>query len=127
MFEGGVRSASFVYSSLIPEAQRGAVHHGLFHSVDWLPTLVGRLSRSHAQLAPAAAATTVAKHSVGVTQVGLAGGSTAKNLPLDGKDIWSSLLAGGRTSPHDELPINIAACGADFKGESIVDGPQVIV
>ena len=84
-----------MYSSLIPEASRGTVHHGLFHSVDWLPTLAG-----------------------------LAGASTSKNLPLDGVDVWDSLLAGGRSSPRTEIPVNIAACGDDFKGQSIVDGPQ---
>lgn len=95
VFEGGVRSASFIYSDLIPPAMRGTVHHGLFHSVDWLPTLTK-----------------------------LAGASTSKNLPLDGVDIWPALLEGGRASPHTELPINIAACGTDYTGESIVDGPQ---
>lgn len=96
VFEGGVRSASFVYSSLIPQAARGTVHRGLFHSVDWLPTLAG-----------------------------LAGASTEQNLKLDGVDIWQALLAGGSDSPRTEVPVNIAACGADAKGaQTIVDGPQ---
>eukprot|EP00041_Stephanoeca_diplocostata_P028191 m.789830 g.789830 ORF g.789830 m.789830 type:complete len:513 (+) comp23325_c0_seq6:97-1635(+) len=82
VFEGGVRSAAFVYSSLLPKSIRGTVHHGLFHSVDWLPTLTG-----------------------------LAGASTTKNLPLDGVDIWPALLQGGTTSPRTEIPVDIAACG----------------
>lgn len=58
------------------------------------------------------------------TLTSLAGASTAKNLPLDGMDIWQALLDGGRTSPRDEIPVNIAACGGDTKYQSIVDGPQ---
>lgn len=82
VFEGGVRSASFIYSSLIPEAKRGSVHSGLFHAVDWLPTLAG-----------------------------LAGASTSQNLPLDGYNLWDALLAGGSESPRNEIPVEIAACG----------------
>jgi len=93
VFEGGVRSASFVFSSNLPS---GTKHTGLFHSTDWLPTLVN-----------------------------LAGGSTKDNLPLDGFDIWESLKTGGSASPRSEIPVNIAACGADApKTQSIVDGPQ---
>lgn len=44
---------------------------------------------------------------------------------VDGLDIWSAIAAGGRVSPRSEIPVNIAACGADAKGaQSIVDGPQ---
>eukprot|EP00040_Diaphanoeca_grandis_P003956 m.26502 g.26502 ORF g.26502 m.26502 type:complete len:512 (+) comp15428_c0_seq1:208-1743(+) len=96
VFEGGVRSASFIYSPLIPVARRGTVHNGLFHSVDWLPTLTN-----------------------------LAGGSTTKNLELDGFDIWPALLEGGTASPRTEIPVNIAACGNASNGaDTIVDGPQ---
>ena len=38
---------------------------GLYHVTDWLPTIVG-----------------------------LAGGNTSRNLPLDGVDIWSSITTG---------------------------------
>jgi len=93
VFEGGVRAASFVYSSDL--AHPGSQHHGLFHAVDWLPTLAGR-----------------------------AGASTAANLPLDGFDIWGAIQAGGRASPRTEVPVEIAACGGDFGGQTIVDGPQ---
>merc|ERR1719253_1968737 len=57
--------------------------------------------------------------------VNLAGGDTKKNLPLDGVDIFKALQAGGSESPRVEIPINIAACGADANGtQSIVKGPQ---
>ncbi|EDQ92469.1 uncharacterized protein MONBRDRAFT_2548, partial [Monosiga brevicollis MX1] len=63
VFEGGVRSAAFVWSRQLTNP--GSVHHGLFHSVDWLPTLAR-----------------------------LAGADTSANLPLDGLDIWDALQAG---------------------------------
>eukprot|EP01065_Artemidia_motanka_P039729 TRINITY_DN4891_c0_g1_i1.p1 TRINITY_DN4891_c0_g1~~TRINITY_DN4891_c0_g1_i1.p1 ORF type:complete len:505 (+),score=170.84 TRINITY_DN4891_c0_g1_i1:72-1586(+) len=95
LFEGGVRSTAFISAPQLAH-RAGEQHSGLFHSADWLPTLVG-----------------------------LAGGETAKNLPLDGKDIWQALLSGAG-SPHDEIPINIAACGSD-KSVSEVDGPQAAI
>eukprot|EP01052_Picozoa_sp_SAG31_P027475 SAG31_NODE_2576_length_5452_cov_2.351018_5_plen_183_part_00 len=79
----------------------------------------------------------------------LAGASTAKNQKLDGYDIWPAINSGDHSSsPRTEIPVyhrcitvcischiyeiylyvyhqvNIAACGADFKGQTIVDGPQ---
>ena len=96
VFEGGVRSAAFVWYAPLNAEQGGRWHDGLFHSTDWLPTLVG-----------------------------LAGGSTTRNLPLDGFDLMPALRQGGSASPRDELPVNIAACGADAVGvQSIIDGPQ---
>eukprot|EP00730_Choanoeca_flexa_P001445 TRINITY_DN10639_c0_g3_i5.p1 TRINITY_DN10639_c0_g3~~TRINITY_DN10639_c0_g3_i5.p1 ORF type:complete len:432 (+),score=78.88 TRINITY_DN10639_c0_g3_i5:186-1481(+) len=79
VFEGGVRSSAFVYYSKLNHP--GTVHNGLFHSVDWLPTIVN-----------------------------LVGGDTSRNLALDGMDIWPAIQA-GTGSPHRELPIEIAACG----------------
>lgn len=80
MFEGGVRSASFVYG--LPGATPGTVHAGLFHSVDWLPTLAK-----------------------------LGGADTSRNLALDGMDIAPAIVAGGVESPHSELPVQITGCG----------------
>eukprot|EP00051_Salpingoeca_urceolata_P028091 m.484938 g.484938 ORF g.484938 m.484938 type:complete len:538 (-) comp23603_c0_seq1:252-1865(-) len=94
-FEGGVRSAAFISWSGLKNP--GTFHHGLFHAVDWLPTLVG-----------------------------MAGGNTKRNLPLDGVDILAAIQAGGNTSPRDEIPVNIAACG-QHSPRSIVDGPQAAV
>ena len=81
------------------EARGGSSHGGLFHAVDWLPTLVK-----------------------------LAGGSTATSLPLDGYDVLPALMKGGAASPRDEVPVNIAACGPDAHGtRSIIDGPQAAI
>lgn len=88
VFEGGVRSTSFVYSADL--ANPGTVHHGLFHAVDWLPTLAAR-----------------------------AGAGTAANLPLDGFDLWDAIQAGGKESPRSEIPVEIAACGDDFNGTNV--------
>ena len=97
VFEGGVRSAAFVFwPNGLGDARAGTQHHGLFHATDWLPTIAG-----------------------------LAGADTSTNLPLDGVDIWPALLQGGTASPRAEVPIEIGACGPDAKKEStIVDGPQ---
>ena len=63
VFEGGVRSAAFIrYPPITGGARAGTVHAGLFHSVDWLPTIVA-----------------------------IVGGDTARNLPLDGLDITVSV------------------------------------
>lgn len=84
LYEGGIKVPGFVHSPLLPAAAKGTVHHGLFHVSDWLPTIV----RS------------------------IAGGSTARNLPLDGVDIWAAIMGGPAVpSPRTELLINLnAAC-----------------
>jgi len=64
IFEGGVRGVAFVWSRRLAPGE----HHGLAHSVDWLPTLAG-----------------------------LAGASTAATKPLDGLDMWPALLGHGVT------------------------------
>ena len=99
LFEGGVRSAAFIWYAPLNERLGGKVHEGLFHVVDWLPTLVT-----------------------------LAGGSTARNLPLDGFDLWPALQQGGSASPRAELPVNIGACGPDANGtQTIISGPQAAI
>jgi arylsulfatase A-like enzyme len=97
VFEGGVRSVAFVHARGLPHHSE---HWGLFHSTDWLPTLVN-----------------------------LAGGSLAKNLPLDGFDIWEALKAGGSASPRSEIPVNIAACGPGYTSgfQSMMEGPQAAI
>lgn len=99
VYEGGVRSAAFVWYAPLNLKMGGSTHGGLFHATDWLPTLVR-----------------------------LAGGSTHANLPLDGWDIWGALEEGGSSSPRTEIPVNIAACGPDANGtRSIITGPQAAV
>ena len=84
LYEGGVKVPGFVHSPLLPAAARGTVHLGLFHAADWLPTIV----RS------------------------IAGGSTKRNLALDGLDIWTAITGGpAAPSPRTELLHNLnAAC-----------------
>jgi hypothetical protein len=50
------------------------------------------------------------------TLVGIAGGSTARNLPLDGVDIWPAICGGPSTpSPRDEVLHTLnAACGMGY-------------
>ena len=39
LWEGGTRAVTFVHSALLPAGNRGRVKDGLFHIVDWAPTL----------------------------------------------------------------------------------------
>ena len=55
IWEGGTRVAGFIHSAMLPASVRGTVSNVMMHVTDWLPTIVA-----------------------------LAGGSTDRNLPLDG-------------------------------------------
>jgi len=73
IFEGGTRVAGFISSPLLPNRVKGTESHELFHVTDWLPTIVG-----------------------------LAGGTTSRNRPLDGHDIWESITTAS-PSPRTEM------------------------
>ena len=77
LYEGGVRVCAFAtWDGVIPAGKRVAEP---LHVVDWYPTLLR-----------------------------LAGGSLApdvQRLPLDGRDLWPTLVAGA-PSPHDEILLN---------------------
>ena len=76
LYEGGIRTPAIVHAAnpvLLPPARRGTTHGGWFHVSDWLPTFVR-----------------------------IAGGSTARNKPLDGFDVWPA-IAGGVETPRQEL------------------------
>ena len=69
VLEGGTKGTALVYSPhLLPKA--GFTYSGLFHAVDWLPTLV---------------------HGVAMVDI------TGKTKPLDGVDQWDALC--GRADP----------------------------
>lgn len=74
VYEGGCRGASFVAGPLLPARVRGTVNTQLSHAADWLPTLVG-----------------------------LAGGSTAGTLPLDGVDAWPAIVGRGKTTRNEVI------------------------
>jgi arylsulfatase A-like enzyme len=63
IWEGGTRVAGFVHSDLLPASVKGTISNSLFHVTDWLPTIVA-----------------------------MAGGNTARNLPLDGHNQWPTLM-----------------------------------
>jgi len=77
IWEGGTRVAGFVHSPLLPAKVQGTETHEMFHITDWLPTIVS-----------------------------LGKGSTARNLPLDGHNIWPALRTGG-SSPRTEFLYNV--------------------
>lgn len=85
-FEGGVRSAAFVWGEMLPKEIKGTTYRGLMHLTDWLPTLM---------------------------HVATDGAWTPAELPneLDGHDLWEALTTGG-PSPRVEILHNYAATGA---------------
>jgi hypothetical protein len=72
LYEGGMKVPTLLRSPLLPASLRGTENGKLYSVVDWLPTFVK-----------------------------LAGGSTAKNRPLDGYDIWPSLIGAGSADGAD--------------------------
>lgn len=80
-FEGGVRSASFIWGDLLPQHVQGTTYTGLIHISDWLPTFMG---------------------------LATGGTWTPKDLPkpIDGLDVWSA-VTNNRESPRSELVHNL--------------------
>ncbi len=99
VFEGGIRSAAFVRYPPLTGDMAGKTHNGLFHAVDWVPTIMSLVG---------------------------AGDRAGATLPLDGLDIGPALRQGGSVSPHTELPVQITACG-DGEPRSIVSGPGAAI
>ena len=92
LWEGGTRVPGFVSggSPLLPDAARGTVSHKLMHVTDWLPTLTG--------LAGAARPPRDGK-------------------PLDGLDVWRSIIDPETPSPRNEMLYNInPLCGGGQAG-----------
>ena len=76
IWEGGVRVPAFVHYWMLPDEIKGTESQALLHITDWLPTLVS-----------------------------LAGGSTRRNRPLDGFNIWPAIL--GNPNPRHEMLYNV--------------------
>lgn len=102
LWEGGVRSRSFVYAaspSLIPKARRGTTWSGLAHVSDVLPTLAGLAG---AKVAPAN------RTKVSFSTVNGAG-QAVDGVVTDGFDLWGAITE-GLPSPRTELlhqPLNM--------------------
>ena len=98
-FEGGVRSASFVASPLLPEAVRGTRNHGLFHIADWwavFAVLAGQPPKDDCDGC----------------------------VHLDGLDIWPEITARGAAPARTELLLGVTS-GAYRNGSyKIIAGPN---
>merc|ERR1712159_2714 len=92
LFEGGVRSTSFVTggSTMIPEAARGTTYSGLMHAVDL-------------------AATILALGGVNVSALAL-----SSSAPLDGLNHWDAIVGGENTSIRDHVPLNVVNNGTTY-------------
>lgn len=75
LWEGGVRGAGLVWS---PQLQRQRLFNGLFHLVDWLPTLYSA-----------------------------AGGNVSSIQCVDGVDLWPALIGKDEASLRKETLLNI--------------------
>ena len=76
-FEGGVRSAAFIHSPLLPAARRGRIYSGLLHLSDWYSTFAA------------------------LAGVNLSAASTGP-VPPDGFDVWPA-IANNATSPRHSI------------------------
>eukprot|EP00929_Paragymnodinium_shiwhaense_P113678 TRINITY_DN81982_c0_g1_i1.p1 TRINITY_DN81982_c0_g1~~TRINITY_DN81982_c0_g1_i1.p1 ORF type:complete len:617 (-),score=56.81 TRINITY_DN81982_c0_g1_i1:356-2116(-) len=91
LFEGGIRSVSWLFGGALPASVQGTRNHDLLHAVDILPTLAG-----------------------------LAGVASSE-LPhtLSGTDAWGSILGSKEHRVRrTELPINVA-CNRDLSPTAI--------
>merc|ERR1712232_352738 len=81
LFEGGIRSNSFVSGGFLPKAVRGTTSHGLMHITDWYAT--------YCRLAGVDPADPV--------------GEAAGVPPVDALDVWPMISGVNSTSPREEL------------------------
>jgi len=91
VWEGGTRGTSFVYWAGLRATSAISPYGGLAHAADWLPTIVSALGA--APLRP------------------------NETLPLDGVDLWPSLVAGA-ASPRADVYYGISQ---DHKGPAVRD------
>ena len=97
VWEGGVRSQTFVHWSGFPASVKGTVYGGLAHVVDWGVTLTAALGY-------------VARNDTGT-------GAGGEPIPaLDGLNLWPALLHGG-ASPRTEMLLSMrddTECAAPY-------------
>eukprot|EP00040_Diaphanoeca_grandis_P023814 m.130076 g.130076 ORF g.130076 m.130076 type:complete len:552 (+) comp29456_c0_seq1:134-1789(+) len=93
IWEGGTRVPGFISSPLLPASVRGTISNELYHVTDWLPTIAA-----------------------------IAGAPITRNRPLDGHNLWDSIVSGGTTpSPRTEIlyglnPLNSGQAGPPRAG-----------
>lgn len=106
MWEGGVRSQTFLHWSGFSAQTKGTVYSGLAHVVDWGVTLTAALGY-------------VAQNDTGATTAGAAINSNGDAIPippLDGLNLWPALLSGG-ASPRTEMLLSMrdaSECAAPY-------------
>lgn len=86
-WQGGIHGLSFIHSPLLPQSMAGTSYKGLVSVADWYPTIA-------------------ALYGLGTDNTG--------PLPVDGINIWPSLLANTSTA-REHLVVNVASTDADGK------------
>ena len=93
LWEGGVRSQTFVHWEGLPAHLRGSTYGGMAHASDWGVTLQAALGLPAAAPRPG-------------------------EPPLDGKNLWPALTSGG-ASPRTEMLLSmrdVGQCAAQYSG-----------
>lgn len=93
LWEGGVRSQTFVHWSGFAPQLKGSVYAGMVHATDWGPTLQSALLNEEAKPNPG-------------------------EQPLDGINVWPAITSGGE-SPRKEMLLSMrdaGECAGRYKG-----------
>ena len=98
LFEGGVRSTSFVTggSTMIPEAARGTTYAGLMHAVDYPATVLAL---------------------AGVDLSSIRGRGKDSSPPLDGVNHWEAIMGEatkGDLPLREHIPLNVIHNGSTY-------------
>jgi len=104
LWEGGTRSAAFIYSSLLKN--KGSLYDGLIHVVDWGPTLLSAVKEHLSQ----------PQHDLVNSWI---------SEDKDGMDLWNELIK-GEASKRTEFLYNIDPL-FDDGGSSIIGGAGIRV
>ena len=91
VFEGGIRSAAFVWGQMIPKEARGTTYQGLIHLTDWLPTFMG--------LATGAGDEWLEQRA-----------NTTRGADMDGVNVWAAMVS-GEASPRTQIMHNLDSSG----------------
>lgn len=119
-FEGGVRSAAFVHSPLLPQSARGSVRDGIVALADWWATF-SKLAGLQPQDDDGASA----RGQGGLPEPYGCAEHRKCTFPVDGVDVWDYITGAAAKSPRRELMLGLMDGGALISGDlKYVTGDQ---